>query len=196
MATLSTDQFSNLKNQAASLLQDVVEQATNRALAETRGKRQSRGFGIASRGNSAPSARDIALNAASGAIELWQAARDRAEGTIDTVQSTVTDSASELKDGALGIKSDAVDAARAVSASIGDTAHRAADGSKSAAVASAKAGKNTAGLFFWTAAAGAVVYLAFLDEERREQAKHLAMRAIDEGRAILADLRGEDGEFA
>ncbi len=220
MSTINTDTLASLKDQAAQLLHDVVEQATNRAMAETQGTR-SRASRLVRTGRSkdiAPSARDIALNAASGAIELWQAARERAEGTLGSVQASVADSASELRSSAHGISSEALGAARSVTTSVGDSArhvttsvgdsarhvttavgdsaHKAADTGKTAAAASARAGKNTASLLFWSAAAGAIAYFAFLDEDRRNQVKHVAMRAIDEGRAILSDLRGEDGEFA
>ncbi len=207
MTSKSAETIGSLKEQAAQLLHEVVEQATNKALTETKSTRNrtSRLVRSATR-QSTPSARDIALNAASGAIELWQAARDRAEGTLETVQSTVVDSASELKSSAHGIKGEAVDAARtvtsavgesarSVTSAVGDSAHKAADTSKSAAVASARAGRNTLSLVFWAGAAGTIAYFAFLDEERRNQVKTFAMRAIDEGRSVLTDLRGQDGEF-
>jgi hypothetical protein len=50
-------------------------------------------------------------------------------------------------------------------------------------------------LALWTGAAGAIIYYAFLNEERRTQARQLAMRAINEGRSLLQDLQGQDGEF-
>lgn len=207
MTSRSAETISSIKDQAAVLLHDVIEQATNRALTETKstGSKASRLVRSAGR-QSAPSAREIALNAATGAIELWQAARDRAEGTLDAVQTTVVDSATDLKSSAQGIKVDAVDAARSVTtavgdsarnvtSAVGDTAHKAADSSKSAAVASARAGRSTLSLAFWVSAAGTIAYFAFLDQDRRDQVKTLAMRAIDEGRALLTDLHGQDGEF-
>ena len=114
---------------------------------------------------------------------------------METVQSSVTDSASEIKQSAQGIKEEAVDRVKSVTHVVGDSAHRAADSSKSAAVHSAKSGRKTLGLALWTGAAGAIIYYAFLNEERRTQARHLAMRAINEGRSLLQELQGQDGEF-
>jgi hypothetical protein len=79
---------------------------------------------------------------------------------------------------------------------VGDTAQRASDAGKSAAATSADAGKNTAAFLVWGAAAGAIVYYALLDEQRRGQAREIAMKAISEARTLLSDLQGEDGEFA
>lgn len=229
MASINTDGLQSLRDQAAQLLHDVVEQATTRALDETKSAR-SRGSRLVRGGKTkdTASARDVAFNAASAAIELWQAARERAGDRVGSIQSTVAESSPDLRAVAQGLRSEAADAARSASASlgdsvssvthavgdsvnsvtsavgesvqsvthaVGDSAQRAADGSRSVAVASARAGKNSLSLMFWTGAAGAIAYYAFLDEERRTQVRDMAMRAIDEGRAILADLRGEDGEF-
>lgn len=205
MAKASTESIENVRGQATQLLQSIIEQATSRALEGSGAvsSQKNRASRFMRSKNSSPSVRDIALNAASGAIELWQTARDKAENTVDVVQHTVADSASDLKSGASGIKSSAVDAkdeavdkARHVGAAVGDTAHRAADSSKAVAASGADAGKNAAGFVFWTAAAGAIVYYAFLDENRREQARGVAMKAISEGRTLLRDLQGQDGEFA
>jgi hypothetical protein len=35
-----------------------------------------------------------------------------------------------------------------------------------------------------------------MDEQRRNQAREIVMRAISEGRALLSDLQGQDGQFA
>jgi hypothetical protein len=196
MASLNSESIGAVRDQAAQLFQSIIEQATSKAMDEARSSREKAGrFTRNARKHSAPSVRDVALNAASGAIELWQAARDRAGETMDTVQSTVTDSASEIKHGAQGIKEEAVDRVKSVTHVVGDSAHKAADTSKSAAVNSARTGRNTLGLALWTGAAGAIIYYAFLNEERRTQARNLAMRAINEGRALLQDLQGQDGEF-
>src|SRR5688500_18761442 len=210
MANVSSDTFDNVRGQAAHLIQSIVEQATARAMEGTHlgsRKKSSRAARfVRPHRKSSPSVRDIAFNAASGAIELWQAARDKAESTVDVVQHTVADSASEIKSGAAEMKDEAVEKARLVVADgahkvgdaahrVGDTAHRASDAGKSAAATSADAGKNTVAFMLWAGAAGAIVYYALLDENRREQTRDLAMKAISEGRALLRDLQGEDGEF-
>lgn len=197
MAHLNSESIGAVRDQAAQLFQSIIEQATSKAMDEARASRAKAGrFTRNARAHAAPSARDIALNAASGAIELWQAARDRAGDTMETVQSSVTDSASDLKHGAQEIKEEAVDRVKSVTHVVGDSAHKAAGTSKTAAVSSAKTGRNALGLALWTGAAGAVIYYAFLNDERRAQARQLAMRVINEGRTLLQDLQGQDGEFA
>src|SRR5687768_185271 len=84
MANVSSDTFDNVRGQAAQLFQSIVEQATSRAMeashvASKKGQKASR-FSRSHK-QAPPSVRDIAFNAASGAIELWQAARDKAEST-------------------------------------------------------------------------------------------------------------------
>jgi hypothetical protein len=197
MAHLNSESISAVKDQAAHLFQSIVEQATSKAMDEAKASRsRASRFARTARGKTSPSAREIALNAASGAIELWQAARDRASGTVETVQSTVTDSAAGIKHGAQELTQDAVDRAKSVGSAVGEIPHRAADSGKSAVAGTAKAGRNTLGFAFWTAAAGAIVYYAFMDEQRRNQAREIVMRAISEGRALLSDLQGQDGQFA
>jgi hypothetical protein len=197
MAHLNSDSIGAVKDQAAHLFQSIIEQATSKAMDEARHSKQRAGkFARARRGGGAPSAREIALNAAGAAIELWQAARERAGETVETVQSTVVESAAGVKHSASDLSHEAVDRARHVGSAVTDSAHRAAGTSKQAAAGTAKAGRNTLGFAFWTAAAGAIVYYAFLDEDRRNKAKDLAMRAISEGRTLLQDLQGRDGDFA
>ncbi|MDQ2682285.1 MAG: hypothetical protein M3Y37_02040, partial [Chloroflexota bacterium] len=122
MATISSESLQSFKGQAAQILHDVIEQATSRALEETKGAR-SRGARLMRGGKekNAASARDVAFNAASAAIELWQAARERAEGKVGAIQSTVTDSAPDLRAVAQGLRSEAAEAARSASATLGDS---------------------------------------------------------------------------
>jgi hypothetical protein len=197
MAHLNSDSIGAVKDQAAHLFQSIIEQATSKAMDEARtSKARASKFARAKRGSAVPSAREIALNAAGAAIELWQAARDRAGETVGTVQSTVVDSAAGVKHSASDLTHEAVDRARHVGTAVTDSAHKAADSGKHAAAGTAKAGRNTLGFAFWAAAAGAIIYYAFLDENRRNKAKDLAMRAISEGRTLLQDLQGRDAEFA
>ena len=201
MSTTKADSLGYVKDHATQLFQSIIEQATSRAMNEnlsTAGKAKRK---VTSKFHkSSPTVRDIALNAASGAIELWQAARDRAEDTIETVQATVSDSASDVLSGVSDLKSGAADRVHNVSAAVGSavgsSAQRAADSSKAAVSTSATAGRNTLGFVVWTGIAGAIAYYAFLDEDRRAKARDLAMRVINEGRGLLGDIQGHDGEFA
>ena len=209
MSNLNSESIGAVRDQAAQLLQSVIDQATARAMEQARATKKQSGR-LSSRlpgSKSAPTVRDVALNAATAAIELWQSARDRAGDTVGSVQSTVTDSAADIKHSAqgvtsdavhrvAGVKDDAVDRVKSVSHAVGDLPHKAADTSKSAATTTAKTGRNMFGLVVWTGAAGAIIYYAFLNEERREQVRQIAMQAISEARTLLQDLQGQDGEFA
>jgi hypothetical protein len=226
MTNLNSDSIGAVRDQAAQLLQSVIEQATTRAMEQARATKEKSGRISRMTGNkSAPSVRDIAVNAATGAIELWQAARERAGDTVGSVQSTVTDSAADIKQGAqgvtagavqrvagvkdsaqgvtlgaaqrvAGVKDDAVDRVKSVSHAVGDLPGKAAGTSKSAATTTAKTGRNMFGLALWTGAAAGIAYYAFLNDERREQVRQIAMQAISEARSLLQDLQGQDGEFA
>ena len=206
MAHVNSESIGAVRDQAAQLLQSVIEQATSRAMEQAKGsKRKASRFGRMS-SSKAPTVRDIALNAASGAIELWQTARDRAGETMESVQSSVVDSAAGVKHSAQDATGeavdrvkhageDAVDRVKSISHAVGELPHKAADSGKSAATTTAKTGRNVFGLALWTSAAGAVIYYAFLNDERREQVRHIAMQAISEARTLLQDLQGQDGEF-
>jgi len=241
----SAETISNVRVQAGQLLQSIIEQATERAMGEahkpsSRASRLSKPFSR----HKSTSGQEIALNAARTAVELWQAALDRAGGSLEHVQATVgesagslketvgskaqhvqasvTDSAQNLRDsvgeraqtvqhtvsdsaqalkGSVGeraqnVQTSVSDTAHAVSGTVSDVARKAEDTTKAVAHNTATGSRNTVGLVFWTGAAGAVVYWAFLDEHRREQVKHYAMTAINEVREILAEYQGKDGEFS
>ena len=209
MTNLNSDSIGAVRDQATQLLQSVIEQATARAMEQARATKKQSGrlSGRLPGSKSAPTVRDVALNAATGAVELWQAARERAGETVGSVQSTVTDSAVDIKHGAqgvtsgaaqkvAGVKHDAVDRVKSVSQAVGDLPGKAAGTSKSAATTTAKTGRNMFGLVLWTGAAGTIIYYAFLNDERRDQVRQIAMQAISEARSLLQDLQGQDGEFA
>jgi hypothetical protein len=206
MAHVNSESIGAVRDQAAQILQSVIEQATSRAMEQAKGSRRKASRFSRKASSKTPTVRDIAFNAASGAIELWQAARDRAGETMESVQSSVVDSAAEIKHSAQHATEEAVDRVRAsgedavdrvksISHAVGDLPHKAAGSGKSAATSTAKTGRNMFGLALWTSAAGAIIYYAFLNDERREQVRHIAMQAISEARTLLQDLQGQDGEF-
>src|SRR3954454_671231 len=194
MKKQSNESLGAMRDHAGQLLQSVIEQATSKAMAEGRRveKAASNHRGPFGRSRN-PSVRDIALNAASGAIELWQAARDKAEEGLGSVQGTVVDSAQGITHGAHEIGSAAVGRVHDVGSVVTDKAKRAEESTKAVAVGTAREGRHGFGLVFWTGAAGAIAYYAFLDEERRTKARTIAMRVIDEARSLLSDFQGADG---
>jgi hypothetical protein len=221
MATTSTEQLHAVRETAGQLLQSIIEQATAKAMNQNQSQRQGLTAQMRSKvpfqRKANPTARDLAMNAAAGALELWQAAVDRAGGSLDAAQSTVVDRASSvqhtvadsaqaLKDtvtsvhtGVTGtaqsIKGTVGETAHAVTTSVSDAAHSARTGTKTAVATTASGGKNMVGLLFWTGAAGAVVYYAFLNEDRRAKVREIANTALVQAREILADVQGHDGQF-
>jgi hypothetical protein len=230
MSNSSTDQFAAVRDQASHLLQSIIEQATARALNQT--QKQGRVASVRSKvpfqRKSNPTARDLAMNAAAGALELWQAASERAGGPIgsaqssvvdsanairgsvsdraSSVQSTVSDSAHAIRDTASTVQSSVSGTAQSIKGTVGDTAsavgsgvtgaaRSAGDASKAAVSTTAQGGKNTVGLVFWTGAAAAIVYYAFLDEELKAKVREVANSALVQAREMLADFQGQDGQF-
>lgn len=167
MPSAPTDQFNVVRDQASQLLQSIIEQATAKALNQT----QKQGLSAQVRNKvpfqkkANPTARDLAMNAAAGALELWQAAVDRAEGAqtsvsgtahavrgtvsdrASSVGATVTDSAQHLresaKETASTVHSSVADTAHSIRSSVGDTA-QAVSTSVSDAAEAAKSGTRTA----------------------------------------------------
>ena len=143
--------------------------------------------------------------------------RSQAGEHAQAVGSTVTDTAKDIGQSAQQLKSDVgakaqnvgttvagtaqtvgssvTGATQLVAGSVGSAAQKAGDTTRAVAYNTASGGKNTFGFLFWTAAAGAVVYWAFLDDDLRAKARSYAVSALEEIQAVLDDYRGADGEF-
>ena len=115
---------------------------------------------------SAPTVRDVALNAATGAVELWQAARDRAGETVGSVQfdrdrlGRGYQARSARCDLRCRSKGRGRQGRCRRPCQVGEPCRwrspraRPPDTGKSAATTTAKTGRNMFGLVLWTGAAG------------------------------------------
>lgn len=186
-----------VRDQAAALAHAIVEQAANRAVS---GAERARGVAQTAKErvpgkvgeDLVPSLREVALQAAATALELWQAARERAEDMVDLAEQ-------EVKDPALHVVAEAEQKAKNAAAAV---AHRADDVSekakqvtKSAAETTVSTGKDTMVTLVWTAAAAGIVYYVLMDKDRREQVLKTLDAILVQGREIVRDFRGYDEEF-
>jgi hypothetical protein len=201
------DTVTSMKEQAATLAQTVIEQAANRAVSGVERARdaasQAKGKvpGVTAKVNEdvVPSVREIALQAASAALDLWQAARERAEEVVEAAQHDVAEPAAHAVGSALHAVGTAERNAReAASQVIGrseEAGAKAREASKHAAEATVSTGKDTGAALFWAGAAAGIIFYAMLDKERREQVLRTADAIIGQARELLRDFKGYDEEF-
>lgn len=199
MAERTTEAVSHVKDHAATLAQAIIEQAANRAVANAdRAKHvAAKAKGRVSSAQKAseevvPSVREIALQAASAALDLWQAARERAEEGVESAEHAIVDHASGMVSQA---EKKAKHAAEAVGVRAGEFSEHAKEATKSATDTTVHAGKDTGAAIFWTVAAAGVVFYALLDKNRREQVLRVVDTVVDQAREIIRDFQGYDEEF-
>ncbi len=105
MAKFRSSASNDVREQVGTLAQTIIEQAAHRAVF---GTEKAKGAASAAKGKMpgmhratdeiAPSIRDVALQAASAAIELWQATRERAEDFVDGAESAIGEPAAGVVD--------------------------------------------------------------------------------------------------
>jgi hypothetical protein len=169
-----------------------------------------------------PTLRDVALQAASLAVELWETGRERANLVTEASGHDYASQAAHLKDEAIKRAAEVRDEAtkRAVeardeaskraldakdagarrasdaSAVVADRASkvsgRAKSASKHAATTTVDTTKDTGALVFWLGAASAVVYFAFLDKKRRDQVLKFASDAMHGVKGSVDDMRSKE----
>lgn len=180
-------------DQATSLAQSIVEQATNRALDGAQRARDT-GAAVGAQASErfeqatktfdrdvAPTVKDVAFQAATVAIELWQAAREKTEHAIEAGRVEIPEAAGH-----------ALKAAERGAEEVGE---RAKSASKHAASATADAGKDTGATLLWASAATGLVLYGVLQKERRDQVLRYAHSALNITRDLISDYRGQDGRF-
>jgi len=104
MTKSSTATLQDVKDHAAVLLQSVIEQAADHAVS---GADRARGAAGQAKGRFrrssnaadevAPTVRDVALQAAAAAIELWQVGRERAGTIADAAEQVVAEPAGQVE---------------------------------------------------------------------------------------------------
>jgi hypothetical protein len=155
-----------------------------------------------------PTLRDVALQAASLAVELWQSGRERAAEAVDSAHIDLAPQAAQIKEAAAKRASEvretaakrALDAKEASARRVSDASYAVADRaagvadrakstSKHAAETTVDTTKDTGALIFWTATATAVVYFAFLDKKRRDKVLKFASDAMHQAKDLVEEMR-------
>ena len=143
-----------------------------------------------------PSLRDVALHAASTAVDLWQAARERA------TEAAHVDLAQPAANVAHVLAARGERARDATTAAAGKAAGkatelggRAKDASRRTAETTVETSKDAGALLFWAGAAAGLVYYAVMSPERREQLTRAAQTAATQVQELIKDLQGYDDEF-
>jgi len=143
----------------------------------------------------APTAREVALQAASLALDLWHAGRGKASEAAGTAQEGVMAQAANVKHSAgrraLDATSAVTDRASAVTDIAGDAAFRAKSASKSAAETTVHTTKDTGALIFWLGAAAGVVYFTLLNDRVRKQVLSFANKSLKELKKAVEGLTSE-----
>jgi hypothetical protein len=165
-----------------------------------------------------PTLRDTAMQAATAALGIWEAARDRAQDVAADVKETARDVGEDVREGTEDFAADARTAARDARE---DGAHARAAGKRRFWRAAGEAeetadeararfeaaterlaekangeeeGHGKAGLFWGGAGLGLALY-ALLDPERREKLLHFANEASTQMQELVRDMQGYDDEF-
>ena len=149
-----------------------------------------------------PSLREVAMQAAASALDLWESARERAgemagaaESEIGRTGAKATHAASAGGERVRGASAAAAERAAAVTGKAAEARDRARTATARTAVATADAGKETATALFWATAAVGLVCYGLLSPERRQQVLSLAGSAVEQGRELVRDFQGYDDEF-
>ena len=139
-----------------------------------------------------PTLRDVALNAASAAVELWEAARERAMEAAQDAQHEVGPVA---KYGLAAGTGKAKDASHLLAAKMSDSTVHAKDATRHAADATVMTSRDAGAALLWGAAAAGIIYYGFMDRDRREQTLKTINGMLGGTRELIRDVRGYDAEF-
>lgn len=139
-----------------------------------------------------PTLRDVALNAASAAVELWEAARERA---VDAAQDAQHEVGPVAKYGLASSTGKAKDVSHLLATRMSDGTVHAKDATKHAADATVSTGRDAGAALLWGAAAAGIVYYGIMDRDRREQTLKTINGMIGGTRELIRDVRGYDSKF-
>lgn len=147
----------------------------------------------------APTLRDIAVQAAATAIELWHTTKERAAEAAETARGELLPQAEQ----AVGTGTDrAKEATVAVGERVEHASERAKlasdkarDASRRAVGATVDTSKDTGATLFWAGAAAGLIFYALMSEERREQLTRSASMVLDQVQELIKDFQGYDDEF-
>lgn len=139
-----------------------------------------------------PTLREVALNAASAAIDMWESARERALAAAREAQEDVLPEATKRTSHGVGL---ARGASHAVVDRVTGTAEQARQASRHAADATVTTTRDAGATVLWSAAAAGIVYYGLLDKKRREKVNNSVKGAMGFSRDLLRDIRGGDVQF-
>jgi hypothetical protein len=139
-----------------------------------------------------PTLRDVALNAASAALELWETARERA---LEAAHETQNEVGPVAKYGLTAGSGKAKDASQVLAAKVSDRTLQAKDATRHAADATVNTGRDAGAALLWGAAAAGIIYYGFMDKDRRDQTLKTINGMIGGTRELIRDVRGYDSEF-
>jgi hypothetical protein len=139
-----------------------------------------------------PTLRDVALNAASAAVELWETARERA---LEAAHETQHEVGPVAKYGLAAGTGKAKDASQVLAAKVTDSTHHAKDATRNAADATVNTSRDAGAALLWGAAAAGIIYYGFMDKDRREQTLKTLNGMIGGTRELIRDVRGYDAKF-
>ena len=139
-----------------------------------------------------PQVREIALQAASTALELWQSARERAAEVARTdLKAPAAQAVHTVEVGGERAR----EASAALAEKAAELGERAKGASRRTAEATVDTGKDTGALLFWAGAAAGLVFYALLSAERREQVTRSAQVIAGQVQELIRDFQGYDDEF-
>jgi hypothetical protein len=211
-----------MREQATTLAREIAEQAATKAMAGAE-KARELGSSLAADSTSrvrevphkvsddvVPTLRDLAIQAASAALELWQVAREKAAEAADAAQAEVGDAAhlmgaaekrardagSAVADRVDEVGERAKEAKSAVTGRVEEVGGKAKEASAHAVEATVSTGKDTGATILWAGAAAAVIFYVMLNQERRDQLLRAAESVIKQSRELIRDFQGYDEEFA
>lgn len=196
MTDRAADTLKEFRGHAATLAREIVDIAAARAIA---GAEQAKVTGVRVRRlphkankEVVPPIREVALNAASAALDLWQAAREKASEAIDAADAGRGSAAHLIAEAEHAAR----DAAHTATTQIALTGKRAKEASAHAAEATVATTKDGVAALVWGGAAAAAIFYLMLDEKRREQVLHAVDSIVKTSLDLIRDFRGYDEEFA
>jgi hypothetical protein len=140
-----------------------------------------------------PSLREVALQAAAVALELWQTARERAAESDLAPQAAhaVAAGGERAREATAAVSEKASELGERAS----ELGERARDASRRTAEATVETSKDTGAMLFWAGAAAGLVFYALLTPERREQVLRTAQSVTTQVQELIKDFQGYDDEF-
>jgi hypothetical protein len=200
------DSVHQVKEQIATLAQEIIEQAATKAMfgadmargAASQAKEHVPKVGRRKKEEVVPTVREVAFQAAAAALDLWQAARDRAEGVVDAAGHRVAEPAADVVGRAsrgagsaaahlAGAADTASDRAKSAASSVVERAEDASDRAKHAATNVAVRAEDVSGKAKG-AAALAVDRAEDATGRAKEATKHAAGATVSTSKETLGTL--------